>query len=494
MIGDQHQLPLPQLILPCQCRWVMSTIDRREVRRLMSTDDEQQTRLERAREIGLFRYMLIREAADATLTSRQRGAMVRAIAAQPHTDPFGRVVKLTRWTLDRWIAEWRRGGFDALVPSPRQSQPRTPREVLDLATALKTEKPDRSAAQIRRILYAQLGWAPDESTLQRMFRRTGLTALATGPAVPAVFGRFEADRPNEIWTGDALHGPRIEGRKTYLFAFLDDHSRAIVGHRWGFAEDTVRLAAALRPALAARGVPAYVYVDNGSAFVDSWLLRACAKLGIKLVHSAPGRPQGRGKIERFFRSVNSEFVVEVAAADGAAGHQIASLAEMNQLFTAWVETVYHRRVHSETGQAPLGRWMAGGPFTVPVPADLAEAFRWSEYRTVSKTAVVSLHGNRYQVDPLLVGRRVELVFDPFDLTDIRVRDNGADAGKALPHQISRHSHPKARPETPAEPPPALTGIDYLALVDTAHRAELANRVNYAALTDTPTPLDQENRP
>ena len=69
--------------------------------------------------------------------------------------------------------------------------------------------------------------------------------------------------------------------------------------RFGFAEDTVRLAAALRPALASRGVPENIYVDNGSAFVDAWLLRACARLGVKLVHSAPGRPQGRGKIERF---------------------------------------------------------------------------------------------------------------------------------------------------------------------------------------------------
>jgi putative transposase len=284
-----------------------------------------------------------------------------------------------------------------------------------------------------------------------------------------------------MWTGDALHGPRIDGRKTYLFAFIDDHSRAVVGHRWGLAEDTVRLAAALRPALAARGVPQYVYVDNGSAFVDSWLLRACAKLGIKLVHSAPGRPQGRGKIERFFRSVNSEFVVEIAAGDGTAGHHITDLADLNRLFTAWVETIYHRRTHTETGQAPLARWMAGGPFKVPVPADLAEAFRWSEHRTVSKTAVVSFQGNRYQVDPLLVGRRVELVFDPFDLTDIRVRSDGADAGKALPHQISRHAHPKARPETPPEPPRATTGIDYLALIDTEHTQTLAGRVNYAAL-------------
>ena len=80
------------------------------------------------------------------------------------------------------------------------------------------------------------------------------------------------------------------GRKTYLFAFLDDHSRLLPGYRFGYAEDTVRLAAALRPALASRGVPRAAYVDNGSAFVDAWLLRACAKLGVRLVHSTPGRP------------------------------------------------------------------------------------------------------------------------------------------------------------------------------------------------------------
>ena len=102
-----------------------------------------------------------------------------------------------------------------------------------------------------------------------------------------------------MWTGDALHGPRIAGRKAYLFCFLDDHSRAVMAARWGHFEDTVRLAAALRPALAARGVPARIYVDNGSAFCDAALKRAAARLGIKITHSAPGRPEGRGKIERF---------------------------------------------------------------------------------------------------------------------------------------------------------------------------------------------------
>jgi putative transposase len=133
-----------------------------------------------------------------------------------------------------------------------------------------------------------------------------------------VFGRFEAARCNELWTGDALHGPVICGRKTYLFAFLDDRSRAVMAARFGFSEDTVRLAAALRPALASRGVPERIYVDNGSAFVDSWLLRACASLGIQLVHSTPGRPEGRGKIERFFRTVRDQFLVEITS-EAAAG-------------------------------------------------------------------------------------------------------------------------------------------------------------------------------
>ena len=169
-------------------------------------EEEEQARLERARAIGLFRYMLIREAADPALTSRQRGAMVRVIAAREHADPSGRPVRLTRWTLDRWIRLWQQGGFDALVPSPRQSQPRTPPEVMALAAALKKENPARTAAQVQRILKAQSGWAPDERTIQRMFNRTGQTALVTAEAAP-VFGRFEAARPNEIWASVTC-GPR----------------------------------------------------------------------------------------------------------------------------------------------------------------------------------------------------------------------------------------------------------------------------------------------
>ena len=125
--------------------------------------------------------------------------------------------------------------------------------------------------------------------MQRLFSRLELSRPAGEDSLLA-FGRFEAARPNELWTGDALHGPVVGGRKVFLFCFIDDHSRAVMGARWAFHEDVVRLAAALRPALAVRGVPEHVYVDNGSAFVDAWLLRACAVLGVKLVHSRPGLP------------------------------------------------------------------------------------------------------------------------------------------------------------------------------------------------------------
>jgi transposase InsO family protein len=146
-----------------------------------------------------------------------------------------------------------------------------------------------------------------------------------------------------------------------------------VGYRFGFAEDTVRLAAALQPALASRGVPETVYVDNGSAFVDSWLLRACAVLGIRLVHSRPGKPQGRGKIERWFRRVNDQFLVEVQDTTAEDVHDArmtpaAALLELNGLFTAWVEASYHHHVHSETRQTPLQRWTEGWDRAGKAPA------------------------------------------------------------------------------------------------------------------------------
>jgi putative transposase len=430
---------------------------------------DQGDRAQRAQEIGLFRYALIRPAADPGLTTRQRGPLVRELAGQDHLGPFGDRVRVSRVTLDRWIRAWNAGGFDALVPSARHAEPRTAASVLELAAALKREAPARTAAQVAVILGEHAGWAPSARTLQRHFARLQLNTRPNGTA-PKAFGRFEAAAPNDRWTGDALHGPVVAGRKTYLFAFIDDHSRALTGYRWGHSEDTVRLEAALHHGISARGIPRVVYLDNGSAMISKQLMRALAVLGIQLTHSKPREPAGRGKIERVFRTVREQFLIELAVPGALA--KITTLAQLNELFTAWVETVYHQRVHSETGQTPLARFITTVPPVIPTPAALHEAFLWSERRLVAKTATVSLFGNTYEVDAALVGRRVELVFDPFDLTDLQVRYQGRDMGGAVGHQIGRHVHPGAKPEISPDPAPP-TGIDYLALVRDRHTATLA---------------------
>src|SRR3954470_612880 len=109
-------------------------------------DEEASKRVQRARAVGLFRYQLIREAADPEHSTKQRGRLVRAIAAAEHTDPFGRRGRISRPTVGLWSREWRAVGFDALVPSPRKTSKRPPPEVLALAVALKRENPARTAA------------------------------------------------------------------------------------------------------------------------------------------------------------------------------------------------------------------------------------------------------------------------------------------------------------------------------------------------------------
>jgi len=165
-------------------------------------DEEARRRAERARRVALFRYGLVQEVVDPSLSARQRGRLVRQLVAGEHDGPFGEKVRVSRATVDRWCRWWRAGGFEALVPAPARVQPRTPAEVLAVAVALKRENPQRTAAQVARVLRAQSGWAPSERTLQRHF-----VALELGRQVPAgaaVFGRFEAERCNELWVGDAL--------------------------------------------------------------------------------------------------------------------------------------------------------------------------------------------------------------------------------------------------------------------------------------------------
>jgi putative transposase len=440
---------------------------------------KKKSRADRARDIALYRYSLIRPLADPGLSPAERGRLVRELAAQVHLGPSGEPVTVSRASLDRWIRAWRARGFDALIPAERQVAPRTDAEVLELAARLKRERPARTAAHIARILAAEHGWAPSSRTLQRHFARLELNTRPDGMA-PKAFGRFEADEPDQLWVSDGLHGPIIEGRRAVLFALLDDYSRYVVGHRWGHGEDTLGMQAVLHDAVKTHGCPRKLYCDNGSAYASHQLAWSAAVLDIRLVHSKPGKPQGRGKIERWNRTVREQFLVEI---DTGADSSVQSLAELNRLFTAWCHQLYHRSVHTETGTTPAQRYHAADR-TAPVrpdPALLRRAFLWREQRRVTTFATVSLHGNRYEVDAALIGRVVDLLFTPFDLTVIEVEYQGKAMGRAAPHTIGRHTHPAVKPDAPA--PADATGIDYLRLLDDAHQKQVGQAINYPALAE-----------
>ena len=128
--------------------------------------------------------------------------------------------------------------------------------------------------------------------------------------------------------------------------------------------------------------------------------------------------------------------------------------------------------------------MAAGTPTLPLPADLHAAFLWCEWRTVTKTATVNLFANSYEVDQALVGAKVELLFDPFDMASIRIRYRGREMGLAVPLVIGRNVHPKAKPD-PAPPPKPATGIDYLKMIEAQHREETRRRISYSGLPEDP---------
>lgn len=429
--------------------------------------------------VALFRYSVISEAVNDDLTGAERGAIVRRVAGESHRCVDGVHRQFSRSTLDRWIAAYRCHGLAGLAPHRRSDAgaARGNDDWLVLAEQLRREVPARSAAHIVDIIGRAHGvWLADR-TVRAHLARKGLhrAALAGEPA--KVFGRFEASRPNEIWIGDVLVGPfvphpRIAGSKrAKLFLLVDDYSRMIVHGRWMPEENTRAGQDVLRAAIRRRGVPVHFYCDNGAPYANAQLERTCAVLGIHLVHSKPYQPQGRGKQERLNRFIRDRFLTEAAAAG------IDSFEELNDRFTAWAESSANTRVHAETGDKPIVRFTTGFIPKIPDPAQVTEAFLWASVRVVTKTSTVSFCGNRYRVDSSLAGRRVELRYDPADLSTIAVYHEGVPVGAATPFTIGRHVHP-AVPQAAPPSPPNPVGINYLALIEDQHTRDALGDIAY----------------
>ena len=402
-------------------------------------------------EIALHRWAVIAEAAGDRLTPGERGALVRQIAARAHTAP-GRVVPPLFAGHDRplaaGLAQGRAGGAQALAPGGHRRGARPPGAVRRGRRAAAGAARPLGRADRLDLVSTGTGWRSPSGRSAASCAGPGCTARRWPPSRRPTAGTRRPGRTSggspTCWSARGCRSPRREGSvRARLFLIVDDHSRLLVDGRF-FAHENARACQdLLRRAITRRGLPEVFYADNGAPFSNAWLARTCGVLGIRLVHSKPYSPEGRGKQERLNRYIREAFLAE------AVHHGIESLDALNDLFAAWAGQVANRRVHAETGQTPIGRFEAAGPPRQASPDRLREAFRWSVTRRVTRTATVPLEGNAYAVDPALVGRRVELRYDPEDLTGHRgVPGRQARRGRDPVH------HPPARaPRRPAGRPP-----------------------------------------
>jgi putative transposase len=371
-------------------------------------------------EIALFRYGLIADLLHRPDGEKGLYALLREKAERTYTIPGSRRTRVAAETLRDWLAEYRRGGFDALRPQPRRDQGRAraiPQEIADLLCQLKEETPALSVqAVIERahavVAAAELHLAP--ATVHRLLSRHGLMEKQRQEPSSKDRRRFAYEKAGELWMSDVMHGPAVttEGgrkRKTYLVGLLDDATRVVPFAAFALSETTAAFLPTLKQAILRRGVPKRLYVDNGSAFRSHHLALVCAKLGITLIHARPYQPAGKGKQERWFRTVRMQLLPTLTASD------LAGLEALNRRLWAWVEGEYHQSPHQGLGgMAPLDRWaMAAQELRLVGPdCDLDDLFLFEQKRVVQKDRTVSLHGTVYEVDASLVGETVTLRFDP----------------------------------------------------------------------------------
>lgn len=382
-------------------------------------------------EIALFRYGLIASLIHEPVASGRLEAQLRLIAARSYLIPYSKRTRVSLASVRRYLKSFQKGGFEALKPRER-SDAGVPRAfdqtVLDRAVALREAQPDRTTPMIAEHL-KQDGIRVNPHTLTTYLRKLGKTRrqLDTDPKVRR---RFERAHSNSLWQGDTLQGPWLPDpdrpnlkRRAHLCAFIDDHSRFVVYGEWFFDEQLPRLERVLKVAILRRGLPKALYVDNGKIFQAIQFGAACASLGIEKRHTPPYDAPAKGKIERFFSTMRMQFLPEVEAA------RITTLDVLNLSFLAWLDQVYHTRVHSETQQSPFERFTSGldsDTVRIPDAETLRQAFLWRDTRKISKLSTIELYGNTYYVDTRL-GRRgqtIELRFDPFDLSRLDIYQHG----------------------------------------------------------------------
>jgi putative transposase len=422
----------------------------------------------KAEKLALFRYALI---APLVIEALPRGELTRRageIAARHYDLPDSKRRAVSVDTLLDWAGRYRNGGFEALAPKPRQdrgqSRAITP-QLANLIERLKRENPHRTGTTLLRELALSSGQdvpALSASTLYRFLKQRGLSERQL--LAPQAHKKFEAELSNQIWQADMLFGPWVRrpsaGRmQVFLHATLDDASRLIPHAQFYASQGLEASLDCLRHAVAARGIPIRLYIDNAKIYRSPQLARIAASLGILIIHSRPYQPEGRGKIERCFRTVREQFLANLDPK-----HPL-SLDELNDRLWVWIESVYHRSEHSALGTTPLLRWQRDIEHIrqLAPSTDLRRLFFHRLDRLVRRDSTFLLHNRLYEAPPHLAGHTVEVRFDPLDSALVEIWFQGKDEATVRPvDPVVNGQLPSVKPTASPEPEP--TGINFVELL------------------------------
>jgi putative transposase len=397
--------------------------------------------LDPKREEGLRRYRIIAPLLEEGLAESEKRNIRRLIRSREG---------ISDRTLRRYVAAYKRGGFDALLPRERQDKgscKAIPAEALQLAAEMRQELPGRSAERIQQLLASE-GYSVARSTLERQLRRQGLSSREIKAERKKVASRrFNRVGRNTLWQADLKYGPYLPDpnrpsrkMRTYLMAIIDDATRMVVHGEFYANQKLPVLEDALRKAIIRCGAPDNLYVDNGKIFVSQWLRLACARLRIRHLNTKAYSPEAKGKIERWNRTAE-EFIQEAQL------EKPQTLEQLNGLFRAWLSEGYNHREHSAlAGKSPAQAFTQDTKaLRFPGSEALREAFLWEKTPRVDKSGCISLNGLCYEVGVEYIRKKVLVRYDPFDLSVVEVWSGGEKKKLVSPINIGEYNRNVKKP-------------------------------------------------
>jgi putative transposase len=365
-------------------------------------------------DLGLWRFGIISPLLHRTDDDPPLNVQIKSLSLRTFYSPDGSEKQICPDTIRDWLHKYRSCGIDGLRNKSRKDQGKSsvPLELQNALINLRKEQPHWTVIRLLRHLQSQKRWngsKPSRSALYRFTASFDLGREARQPNSPV--RSFEFPYFGDLWSADFLHGPQVrqgqQTRKAYLHAIIDDATRYIVAARFHPAESTHSLLDDFMLAIRRFGIPKRLYTDNGAAFRSRHLRMVAAKLSISLPHTPPYMPRGRGKIERFFRSVRDGFLT---------GRERTSLDKLNADLAIWINQ-YHHRTHSTLGISPLERKLTDKGLELKQIAptqNIDEIFCMEHNTRVASDGCVRMFKKRFEIPDAIPGSAVTVYYLPWN--------------------------------------------------------------------------------